>query len=216
LKFRRLLHRIAPEGEGGYRIDIDGPFSLFQGVAKYGLELSLLLPALEACSSLELEAEVRWSERGRSLTFRHRGGAKPRPAGDTLGMRSEVVELVEGIRALGGGYEVALADRIFDLPGIGVCVPDLKLIRASDGVETFVEVLGYWSRSSVWKRVELAERGLDARILFAVSSRLRVSEDVLDESDSAALYVYKGKMNPQAVLRKVEGLSSERPRRSAR
>lgn len=216
LKFRRLLHRIAPEGEGGYRIEIDGPFSLFQGVAKYGLELSLLLPALEACSSLELEAEVRWSERGRSLTFRHRGGAKPRPGGDTLGMRSEVVELVEGIRALGGGYEVGFADRIFDFPGIGVCVPDLRLVRASDGAETFVEVLGYWSRPSVWKRVELAERGLDARILFAVSSRLRVSEEVLGESDSAALYVYKGKMNPQAVLRKVEALSSQLPRRSAR
>jgi predicted nuclease of restriction endonuclease-like RecB superfamily len=210
LKFRRLLHRIAPEGEGGYRIEIDGPFSLFQGVAKYGLELALLLPALEACSSLELEAEVRWSERGGTLTFRHRGGKKPRPAGDTLGLRSEVVELVEGIRALGGGYQAAPADRIFDLPGIGVCVPDLRLVRASDGAEAFLEVLGYWSRASVWKRVELVERGLGATILFAVSSRLRVSEEVLEDSDSAALYVYKGKMNPQAVLRKVEGLLSDR------
>lgn len=210
LKFRRLLHRITPEGEGSYRIEIDGPFSLFQGVAKYGLELALLLPALEACSSLELEAEVRWSERGRSLTFRHRGGAKPREQGDTLGMRSEVVELVEGLQALGGGYHVEPAERIFDLPGIGVCVPDLRLTRASDGAPAFVEVLGYWSRASVWKRVELAERGLGAKILFAVSSRLRVSEEVLEDSDSAALYVYKGKMNPQAVLRKVAGLLSER------
>jgi predicted nuclease of restriction endonuclease-like RecB superfamily len=212
LKFRRLLHRISPEGNDGYRIEIDGPFSLFQGVAKYGLELSLLLPALEACSSLELEAEVRWSERGRSLVFRHRGGARERPAGDALGLRSEVVELVEGIRALGGAYEVKPAERIFDLPGIGVCVPDLRLVRLSDGAEAFVEVLGYWSRSSVWKRVELAESGLGAKLLFAVSSRLRVSEEVLEDSESAALYVYKGKMNPQAVLRKVEGLLAERRR----
>jgi predicted nuclease of restriction endonuclease-like RecB superfamily len=127
-----------------------------------------------------------------------------------------VVELLEGIRALGAGYEAGPADRIFDLPGIGVCVPDLRLVRVSDGAEAFVEVLGYWSRASVWKRVELTEHGLGATLLFAVSSRLRVSEEVLEDSDSAALYVYKGKMNPQAVLRKVEGLLSERPRRSAR
>jgi hypothetical protein len=44
-------------------------------------------------------------------------------------------------------------------------------------------------------------------LLFVVSSRLRVSEEVLDESDTAALYVYKGKINPQAVLRKIEALA---------
>ncbi|HEX6764601.1 MAG TPA: DUF790 family protein, partial [Polyangiaceae bacterium] len=189
LKFRRLLHRITPRESGGYRIEIDGPFSLFQNVAKYGLDLALLLPALEACSSLELEAEVHWSERGRSLKFRHSGGAKPRADGETAGLRSEVAELVDGIRALAAGWEAVPAERILDLPGVGVCVPDLRLLRTRDRAEAYVEVLGYWSRASVWKRVELAERGLGAKILFAVSSRLRVSEEVLDESDSAALYV---------------------------
>jgi predicted nuclease of restriction endonuclease-like RecB superfamily len=210
LKFRRLLHRTTRLDDGGYRIEIDGPFSLFQGVAKYGLELALTLPALEACSSLELVAEVRWSERSRSLTFRHSGGAKPRAPNDTTGLRSEVVELVDALNAAGGGVRASPAERLFDLPGVGVCVPDLRLVRARDGAEVFVEVLGYWSRASVWKRVELAERGLGAKILFAVSSRLRVSEEVLEDSDSAALYVYKGKINPQALLRKVEALAEAR------
>jgi uncharacterized protein len=211
LKFRRLLHRIEPLEGGGYRITIDGPFSLFQGVAKYGLELALVLPALEACASLDIEAEVRWSERSRSLKFRHRGGAKSASNDASLGLRSEVVELVEAIRALAAGWEASPGERIFDLPGVGVCVPDLRLVRIRDGADVFVEVLGYWSRATVWKRIELAERGLGEKILFCVSSRLRVSEEVLDESDSAALYVYKGKMNPQALIRKAEELVG-RPR----
>ncbi|HEX6277502.1 MAG TPA: DUF790 family protein [Polyangiaceae bacterium] len=212
LKFRRLLHRTTRLDDGGYRIEIDGPYSLFQGVAKYGLELALTLPALEACSSLELAAEVRWSERSRSLVFRHSGGAKPRAGDENSGLRSEVVELADALNAARGDFHASPAERLFDLPGLGVCVPDLRLVRARDGAEVFVEVLGYWSRASVWKRVELAEHGLGAKILFAVSSRLRVSEDVLAESDVSALYVYKGKINPQALLRKVEALAALRPR----
>jgi predicted nuclease of restriction endonuclease-like RecB superfamily len=211
LKFRRLLHRTTRLDDGGYRIEIDGPFSLFQGVAKYGLELALTLPALEACSSLELAAEVRWSEKSRSLTFRHRGGSVPRAGQAGSELRSEVVELADALNAAGSGFRASPAERFFDLPGLGVCVPDLLLVRASDGAEIFVEVLGYWSRASVWKRVELAEHGLGAKILFAVSSRLRVSEEVLEDSDSAALYVYKGKINPQALLRKLEALATPRP-----
>jgi predicted nuclease of restriction endonuclease-like RecB superfamily len=207
LKFRRLLHRTVPLEGGGYRIEIDGPYSLFQGVAKYGLELALTLPALEACSSLELAAEVRWSERSRSLTFRYQGGAKKHERHEAMDTRSDVAELIDAIRSSRGDWLAVPAERIFSLPGIGVCVPDLRLTRQADGAEVFVELLGYWSRASVWKRVELAEHGLGAKILFAVSSRLRVSEEVLEDSDSAALCVYKGKINVQALLRKAEALA---------
>src|SRR5882672_11450778 len=59
LKFLRLLHRIE-KNEDGHRIVIDGPFSLFESVTKYGLNLALLLPALEQCDVWRLEADVRW------------------------------------------------------------------------------------------------------------------------------------------------------------
>jgi predicted nuclease of restriction endonuclease-like RecB superfamily len=205
LKFRRLMHRVTPLDGGGYRLEIDGPFSLFQGVAKYGLELALMLPALEACTSLTLLAEVRWSNRGKPLAFRYepraRLGAAEKPS-----VRDEVQELLEGVRALAGDWNARLADRILELPGAGVCAPDLVLRRERDGAEVLVEVLGYWSRASVWQRVELAKRGLGARLLFVVSSRLRVSEEVLEERDEAALYVYKGRINARSVVRHAEAL----------
>ena len=49
LKFRRLLQSIHPADGGGYRIDIDGPMSLFSSGTKYGLALALILPAIRAC-----------------------------------------------------------------------------------------------------------------------------------------------------------------------
>jgi uncharacterized protein len=214
LKFRRLMHQVSPLEGGGYRIEIDGPFSLFQSVAKYGLELALVLPALEACQSLSLSAEIRWSQGSRPLSFRY----EPPPGrADAVvsGARDEVQELAEGLRAAGEGWRVSPAERVLDLPGAGVCVPDLVLARA-DGAEVFVEVLGFWSRASVWQRVELAKRGLGVKVLFVVSSRLRVSEDVLDEEGEAALYVYKGHINARAVLRHAEALLGAPDRPSPR
>lgn len=205
LKFRRLMHRISELPSGGYRLEIDGPFSLFQSVAKYGLELALMLPALEACDSLELLAEVRWGERG-MLEFRHAGGrAGERSAGAFV--RTEVEELAAALRESDPEWEVTPSTRVLDLPGLGVCVPDLCLRRRRDGTEVLVELLGYWSRESVWKRVELAQRGLGARLLFVVNARLRVSEDVLDESSAASLYVFKTRVNASALLRRAEQLA---------
>lgn len=205
LKWRRLLYRAERLPDGGYRLEIDGPFSLFQSVTKYGLELSLTLPALEACDRLELSADVRWSDRGGPLKFNYRS-IRALPSGGAVMMRDDVRELWDALVAQGGDWQVEPCTRIVDLPGVGVCVPDLVLRRTRDGREVLLEVLGFWSRDSVWKRVELVEKGLGETLLFAVSAKLRVSEAVLEESEAAALYVFKGKPNASALLRRAEAL----------
>jgi predicted nuclease of restriction endonuclease-like RecB superfamily len=55
LKFLRLLHVVTKTDEG-HRVVIDGPFSLFESVTKYGLQLALVLPILDGCDSWRLEA----------------------------------------------------------------------------------------------------------------------------------------------------------------
>src|SRR5581483_3023829 len=60
LKFLRLLYAIERYADGGYRLTIDGPYSLFESATKYGLQLAMALPVLAACDAFALEAEVRW------------------------------------------------------------------------------------------------------------------------------------------------------------
>jgi predicted nuclease of restriction endonuclease-like RecB superfamily len=204
LKFRRLLHRITARPEGGFRVEIDGPYSLFDSVTKYGLQLALVLPALEACDSLSLAAEVRWGKARDALTFSHRteGATGPSVGSDRP---SEVESLMEAFRALETAWSVDPAEEILELPGLGLCVPDL-VFRRADGARVLFEALGFWSRDAVWRRVELAERGLPEPVLFAVSSRLRVSEAVLDDVEHAALYVYKGSMSARAIASRLDAL----------
>ena len=190
---------------GGYRIEIDGPYSLFESVTKYGLELALLLPALEACERVQLTADLRWGKKRDPLSFSlelsQTQTIEPTPA------RDEVQALLEAFTD-NPSFRAELAQEVLELPGIGLCVPDLCFTNQSTGEIILCEVLGFWNRAAVWRRIELVEQGLASKIVFVVSARLRVSEELLDGADSAALYVYKGAINPKALQRKLEQLAA--------
>jgi predicted nuclease of restriction endonuclease-like RecB superfamily len=214
LKFLRLLHTIRPAedaaaGDGAYHVVVDGPFSLFDSVTKYGLKLAMLVPCLEEVDEWSMEAEIRWGKDRTPLVFRLSGGVASgmRAAPEDARLPDDVALLREGIARLGSPFAVRPAMRVIDLPGVGLCVPDLVFVHAESGAEVFLEVMGYWSRDAVWKRVELAQGGLADKVLFAVSSRLRVSAEVLPDDAPAALYVYKGVMSPRAVIDRVAELA---------
>lgn len=210
LKFQRLLHTITREADGAFRIDIDGPFSLFESVTKYGLQLAIALPAITACGAWEIEADVRWGKKRDPLVFRLAGDARPveRFGQDRVPDRlpDEVETLLRRFEKRKGPWSAAVADEILDLPGVGLCVPDLAFTHAESGEIVLLEVMGFWSRDAVWKRVELVEAGLDRKILFAVSERLRVSEAVLGDDRPGALYVYKGAMSAKQIERALDAL----------
>ena len=88
-----------------------------------------------------------------------------------------------------------------------MCVPDLAFVRARDGARVHFELLGFWSREAVWRRVDLVRAGLPHRILFAVSKSLRVGEAVLDETPTAALYVFARVIAAKQVLDRIEQLA---------
>jgi predicted nuclease of restriction endonuclease-like RecB superfamily len=207
LKFLGLLHTIHP-AEGGYQVCVDGPLSLFDSVTRYGQKMALLLPMLDDSGSWKLQAQIRWGKDRTPLTFRASGGFRERggtPDAKGPSTPDEIVALVRSFKELCNGWRVSESRVVLDLPGTGLCVPDLVFSRGSQKI--YFEVLGFWSRDAVFRRVDLVRRGLAEKILFAVSSRLRVSEELLNEDDSAALYVFKGAMSARAVAERLEGLA---------
>ncbi len=207
LKFLRLLHTVSRHGDG-HRVVIDGPFSLFESVTKYGLQLALVLPALDGCDRWRLEADIRWGKERTPLVFRL-AGASPRAGDAAAALPDEVLALVRSFRALETSWRVSANTQILDLPGVGLSIPDLVFERRTVGgprERVYLEVMGYWSRAAVWKRVELVRGGLAERILFAVSAKLRVSEDVLGDDLPGALYVYKHALSARTIAERLEKL----------
>jgi len=209
LKFLRLLPVVTPTEKGGYQIALDGPLSLFQGGTRYGLQLGLALPAITACDVWSIEAEVRWGSERRPLRFRT-GGAAVVSANDAAGpaLPDELAAFVAAFERLDSDWRVDREPAVLDLPGAGVCVPDLAFVRARDGARVHFELLGFWSREAVWRRVELVRAGLPHRILFAVSKALRVGEAVLDDTPTAALYIFTRVIGAKQVLDRLESLAA--------
>jgi predicted nuclease of restriction endonuclease-like RecB superfamily len=208
LKFHRLLYTLEKLERGaGYAIDIDGPFSLFEQTTKYGLKLALALPALMACDTWDVNAELRWGKDRRPLHFRARGGSGP-TAKAHAELPGEVASLLADLQAQESPWRASAANAILELPGVGLCVPDLEFVHRETRQRVYLEVLGFWSRAAVWKRVEMATAGLPHPIVFAVGKHLRVSEEALADDTSAALYVYARTMNARAVLERVEAVAT--------
>lgn len=217
LKFRQLLHQSERHGTTGLTLTIDGPMSLFESATKYGLQLALVWPALSATGPFKLQADLRWGKaRGQQL-FSYASdaasAANPRaqPTPEAAACSDEIRCLLDELNRVDSIYVATLAQTLLDLPGVGLCVPDITLVKRSDPTrKVHFEMLGYWSRAAVWRRVELAEAGLPEPVVFGINQRLRVSEEVLGKQIPAALYVFKGQPSAKSLLERVDQVAQRK------
>ena len=207
LKFLRLLP-VIERTKTGYRVQMDGPLSLFQAGARYGLQLALALPAIAACDVWTIEAEVRWGAERRALRFRLGGAAEALGVVAGASLPDELATFVAAFERAETGWTIDLEPAVLDLPGAGLCVPDLAFVRSRDGARVAFELLGFWSREAVFRRVDLVRAGLPHRILFAASKSLRVGEALLDDAPTAALYVFTRVLSVRAVVERLEKLAA--------
>ncbi|MEO1086636.1 MAG: DUF790 family protein, partial [Acidobacteriota bacterium] len=63
VKFFRLMHRVKRLPEGGWRLTLDGPVSVFKSSGKYGLQMASFLPTLQAVFSARFE-DGDWAVEG--------------------------------------------------------------------------------------------------------------------------------------------------------
>jgi len=183
LKFHRLLFTVEGSMAEGYSIHIDGPLSLFSATKKYGFQMALFLPALLLCDDFRLDADLEWGPRRELRTFHlesndglisHYGDSGPYTP-------PELNAFVERFRQVAPAWEVTEATDIVELGREGVWVPDYKFVHRRTGTDVFVDVLGFWKKSSLDRLMSLLPKHGPPRYLLAISERFKVDEEALGE-----------------------------------
>ncbi len=189
LKFHRLLYRVEGSMDEGYVFQIDGPLSLFSATNKYGLQMALFLPALPHCADFRLDAELRWGPQRvpRSFHLEAKDGLVSHQADVGTYVPAEMTAFLDRFRQVAPAWEVSEATEILELGREGVWVPDYRFVHKATGIDVFVEVLGFWKRSSLDRLLRLLPRHGPSRYVLAITDRLKVDEGALGELSGPVL-----------------------------
>jgi uncharacterized protein len=190
LKFHRLMYRVEGSMRDGYTFQIDGPLSLFSATTKYGLQVASFLPAVLLCGDFRLEAELRWGKKRepRSFLLESRDGLVTHRGDTGIYVPAEISAFVERLRQLASAWEISEFTDVIELGREGVWVPDYRAVHRASGIDVFVEIVGFWKRSSLERLLRLLPQYGPDRYLLAISERLKVDDVALDELTGPILW----------------------------
>ena len=96
-------------------------------------------------------------------------------------MPAELTAFVERFRQVAPAWEISECTDVIELGREGVWVPDYRFVHTATGTDVFIEVVGFWKRSSLERLTRLLPRYGPPRFVLAISDRLKVDEEALQE-----------------------------------
>jgi predicted nuclease of restriction endonuclease-like RecB superfamily len=175
LKFHQLLASVAPL-DGGYRVRIDGPAALFSQSSRYGVALAKFLPSvLHIAEGWRVRAEVAWGRFRPTLELSPDSGLRSEKADVGSYETREAEWFRERFEALDSGW--ALDREPLPLPQgeEAVVIPDFSFRK--EGRVAHLEILGFWRKGSIERRIELLRKHGPANLVVAVSKRYATDKD---------------------------------------
>ncbi len=203
IKFFRLIHQTDGSLDSGYIISLDGPYSLFQSVQKYGLQLAIFLPVLLQLTNWTLDAELQWGKAKKAavLKLSSEDSLESHYHSPPELILPEIDVFKKQFLETDCDWQLSEECELVDLKGKGVCVPDFAFIHRQSGFKIYLEIFGYWSRDLVWKRLETLEQEFTAPLIMVVNKKLRVSESVAKDELPGRILVYNTIISVKQVIK---------------
>ena len=203
IKFFRLIADIKRQDKD-YVFVIDGPVSLFRFCQKYGLQMANFLPALLLCEDWKLEAELRWDDKRDMCQFALKSDGSLVSYYKDRGVY--VTEEEQYFRKRWKDFTLPWSlqpqAKIVRLGTQEVSVTDY-LLRHEDGREVWVEIVGFWHRQSLLRKIQALKESDVRDLILVAPSRLRVSESNLQDT-AQGIYFYKDVIHPKRVCELAE------------
>ncbi|MBF0359156.1 MAG: DUF790 family protein [Magnetococcales bacterium] len=157
LKFFRLLARVYKESSGSYRLELDGPLSLFDQTRKYGLRMANLLPVVVLLSDWSLTATVKPEQRSGTLQLNHQDGLISHYRLTTAYVPEEFKTFAEQFKREAKGWKIQKNSPLLDLGKQELAVPDFTF-RHESGQVVHLELFHRWHKGGLSQRLRHLDR----------------------------------------------------------
>ncbi len=171
IKLSRLMHSIRRHGTG-YRIEIDGPMSLFSNVERYGIAMSILLPGLLKCRDWRLAAKVNVAQEEKLFRLSPKTGLRSHyPDEPEFDSQAEEAFFIKFSRNSRSKWTVEREGSVIDLKDT-VMIPDFKFTHA-DGRVAHLEIIGFWTPGYLERKMDKVNRAGARNLVLAVPEPLQ-------------------------------------------
>ena len=208
-KLRGLLCVIAePPGGGAPRLQLSGPFALFQHTLLYGRALAELVPHLAWCARFELRAVC--ALRGRVVDVVVGSGAPIFPAAPPAAFDSKLEErFARDFSRLAPDWDLVREPEAVRA-GATLIFPDfLVRHRIHPERRVLVELAGFWTPDYLAaKLARLAEADLPPFILCVDEDRACALGELPASLSGLSVMPFRRRVDAAAVMRRVEALTS--------
>ena len=205
IKHFGLIHSVQGNAAAGYEITLTGAASLFHRSQKYGVQMSVFLPALLLCQNWKFRAEIAQKQGGN--VFYELASEQTELVSNRFDEpeyeNPDIQKLQKNWEKSSNGWQLKKNRKVIDL-GKTAFIPDLVLI-SPEGKEIYLDVLGFWTPKSLQKRLEEFAAGNFKKFIIAASHELRGSrEEPLWENPNVIFY--KTKIEPLKLIEVAEKL----------
>src|SRR2546428_3475413 len=189
-------------GNGGFKVSLDGPLSLFKMTERYGTSIAKILPQIVASDSWSIRAEILARSRGRVYTFEAdgrelksiilsatdapAGGARPDQYDSTVEER-----FARSFLSYGSGWTLKREPEPL-VAGNHVLIPDFSFEK--NGVKVYLEVVGFWTSDYLERKINKLKQVTGIDMIVAADQSLACSK--LERLKGNALVIYYEKEVP--------------------
>jgi predicted nuclease of restriction endonuclease-like RecB superfamily len=204
IKHFGLIHSVTGNQANGYEITLTGAASLFHRSQKYGIQMSVFLPALLLCGNWQMRAEIN-DKKG--VGFYELTSEQTELVSDRLDEPEYENPVHEKLKK---NWEKSCSDwkleenrAVVDL-GKTAFIPDFVLISPA-GEKVYLDVLGFWTPKSLQKRLAEFETAHFKKFIIAAWQELRGSREEATFSSENVIF-FKSKLDPNSIIETAEKL----------
>lgn len=208
IKHFSLIHSIIGNAKNGYEITLTGAASLFHRSQKYGIQMSVFLPALLLCGNWRMSAEISdkynktlfyelSSEQTQLISNRYDEPEYENPLFEKLKKDWEKAKVT---------WQLIENNEVIDL-GKTAFIPDFTLV-SPNGEKIYLDVLGFWTPKSLKKRLDEFKTANYNKFIIAAWQELRGSREEATFTSENVLF-FKSSLKPFALEELAEKLFNQ-------